>query len=144
MSAEKNTIGFVIRFFTDGIAENKGEVLPKHMWDCGIVRAEANSLHGIEGTSGIPFNGLHEIPEVITKLRKQHNLVIHVQRRIIGKGVDPERSDAAKRAWGTIRKNRAEAEAKKNVVPAREASAIIGASTEGSNPPVSDRPESLA
>jgi hypothetical protein len=37
-----------LRFWTNDIAEKKGDVIPKHAWSSGVVRVERNDSHGIK------------------------------------------------------------------------------------------------
>ena len=78
---EPKTLCIEVLFFTDGIAEHKDEVEPKHTLDSGVVRALVgrNSRHGIENKNPIPFNGMHDIPRAIRKCLIQHEIVQHMK-----------------------------------------------------------------
>jgi hypothetical protein len=39
--------------WTDGIAESKGRIQPKHCWDAGVIKIQRNDTHGI--THGNPM-----------------------------------------------------------------------------------------
>jgi len=56
-----------IRFWTDGIAEGKGNIIPKQGWDAGVVKIQRNSAHGIAPGTPVPFNGM---PELLSKIEK--------------------------------------------------------------------------
>ena len=71
-----------VRFWTNGIAESEGQVLPKHAWGSGMVRIERNKYHGITPEQPEPFNSLLELPAVIERVLIQHGIVIHLSRRM--------------------------------------------------------------
>jgi len=54
-----------LRFWTNDIAEQKGNIVPRHAWSSGVVRIEPNKCHGIEGSDSIPFNSLLEAGKAI-------------------------------------------------------------------------------
>jgi hypothetical protein len=70
-----------VRFFTNGIAEGKGQVRPKHAWAQGMVRMERNESHGIGTSDPLPFNSLMEIPAAIERLLIAHNIRLHASDR---------------------------------------------------------------
>ena len=78
---EPKTLCIEVLFFTDGIAEQKGEIVPKHTLDSGVVRALVgrNSRHGIVNKNPIPFNGMHDIPRAVRKCLIQHEVVQHIK-----------------------------------------------------------------
>src|SRR5690348_15040250 len=47
-----------VRFWTNDIADTKGDVIPRHAWSSGVVRMEANHTHGIKPKNPAPFNSL--------------------------------------------------------------------------------------
>jgi len=56
-----------VRFWTDDIAENKEEIVPKHAWGSGMINVDRNETHGISPKSGMAFNSMSEIPAVIER-----------------------------------------------------------------------------
>lgn len=66
-----------VRFWTNGLVEGKGYVLPKHAWASGAVRMERNESHGIIPKKPIIFNSLMEIPAKIEKVLIDHGIVLH-------------------------------------------------------------------
>lgn len=66
-----------VRFFTDEIADGKGEIKPKNAWGCGMVRLGKNETHGIKPRGTIPFNSLAELPAVIEKALIRNGITIH-------------------------------------------------------------------
>ena len=54
-----------VRFWTNEIAENKGNIIPGHAWSSGVVRIEPNKYHQIEGGDCFPFNSLLEVGKAI-------------------------------------------------------------------------------
>lgn len=56
-----------LRFWTDEIAEAKGEIIPKHAWGAGMVNIERNAAHGLIPQKWLAFNSMSEIPAVIEK-----------------------------------------------------------------------------
>jgi len=66
-----------VRFWTDEIAEGKGQIKPRHAWTAGVVRMERNESHGIISEYPRPFNSLMEIPAVIEKVLIEHGITLH-------------------------------------------------------------------
>ena len=66
-----------VRFWTDGIAKGKGQIIPKHAWTLGVVRMQHNEPHGISLEYPIPFNSLMELPQVIERVLIQHGIKLH-------------------------------------------------------------------
>jgi hypothetical protein len=71
-----------IYFFTDNIAANKGEIVPKHASDCGGVVMPSNAAHGIEWSDdkGAMFNSILDIPAAIMSTLAQHGVTVHLGR----------------------------------------------------------------
>ena len=67
MNQDNKTIAVTIHFFTDNIAEEKGEVVPKVCWEKGTVSVRANKRHGIPATYAYNFNCKEDIPAAIEK-----------------------------------------------------------------------------
>lgn len=69
-------------FWTNKIANRKGQVIPKHAWGSGMVRVESNETHGIHPRKPIPFHSPLELPAVIEKVLIQNGIVLHPTRRM--------------------------------------------------------------
>ena len=66
-----------IRFWTNNIAPEKGDVIPKHAWTSGVVRIERNNTHGIEPKNPKPFHSLLDVGAVIEKVLIEHEIMFH-------------------------------------------------------------------
>ena len=66
-----------VRFWTNGIAEGEGMILPGHAWSAGVVRMERNESHGIVPESPVPFHSLMHLPAVIEDVLISHGVVLH-------------------------------------------------------------------
>jgi hypothetical protein len=77
----KKMIEVRVRFWTDAIAERKGQVIPKHGWDAGVVLVQSNTIHGIDAGAPIPFNGMAELPSKIEKALIAHGIKLHLSGR---------------------------------------------------------------
>lgn len=71
-----------IRFWTNDIAEGKGQIVPKHAWSGGVVRIEGNKSHGIEPGNPVPFHSLLDVGAKIEKVLIDHEVVLHSSRRM--------------------------------------------------------------
>ena len=78
-----------IRFWTDEIAPNDGEIWPKHVWSSGVARVTANEAHGITSENPVPFNSLVGIGKVIEDLLIEHGIVVHPHKLRMSKYVGP-------------------------------------------------------
>lgn len=67
-----------VRLWTDQIADGKGNVVPKHAWDAGVVRIAKNDAHGIKPGAPIPFNGMADLPAKIEKLLLAQGIKLHL------------------------------------------------------------------
>lgn len=65
-----------LRFWTNDIAAEKGNVIPKHAWTSGVVRIERNNTHGIEPKKPKPFHSLLDVGAVIEKVLIEHGIVL--------------------------------------------------------------------
>ena len=75
-----------IRFWTDGMAESKGKVKPKHAWTSGVARMQRNKSHGIKSEEKpIPFNSLMEIGIAVEKCLIKHGITLHIAGNRMGK-----------------------------------------------------------
>lgn len=70
-----------IRFWTNDIAETRGEIIPKHAWDAGVVLMERNHSHDIEPSNPKPFHTLMDLSAVIEKVLIQHGVQLHPTRQ---------------------------------------------------------------
>jgi hypothetical protein len=66
-----------LRFWTDQIAKQPGEIVPKHAWTGGVVRMETNATHGIKPKNPKPFNSLLDVGAVIEKVVIEHGITLH-------------------------------------------------------------------
>lgn len=71
-----------LRFWTDEIAEGKGQILPKHAWGSGVARIERNDAHGIKPAAPVPFNSVLEIGTAIEKVLMAHGIKLHSSGRM--------------------------------------------------------------
>lgn len=71
-----------LRFWTNDIADTKGEVVPKHAWSSGVVRVERNDSHGIKPGAPLPFHSLLDIGAVVEKVLIEQNIVLHPSRKM--------------------------------------------------------------
>jgi len=63
-----------VRFWTDGIAEGEGQIVPKHAWTSGVVRMERNESHGISPKNPRPFNSLMDLPRIMEMVLIDHGI----------------------------------------------------------------------
>jgi hypothetical protein len=77
MSMKKQKKGHMIKvvvsFWTDEIANKKGQIKPKNCWDCGYVTLPKNVLHGIKPDQE-HFRKPSEILPTIEELLKRQNI----------------------------------------------------------------------
>jgi hypothetical protein len=59
------TIQMEIVFWTDNLADNKGEQIAKHAWAQGKVSMSANGAHGIKRGRGTNFYDMLDLPAAI-------------------------------------------------------------------------------
>ena len=71
-----------IRFWTNDIAEKKGQIIPKHAWTAGVVKVESNKAHGIQQENPIPFHSLLDLGSVIEKALINHGVILHPGRKM--------------------------------------------------------------
>jgi hypothetical protein len=71
-----------VRFWTDGIAPEKGKILPKHVWGGGMVRIVPNQPHGIVSDDPIPFNSVMELAAVVEKVLIKNGVTVHLSDRM--------------------------------------------------------------
>jgi hypothetical protein len=71
-----------LRFWTNDIAEEAGQIVPKHAWSSGVVRIESNKAHGIVPGAPRPFHSLLDVGAVVEKLLIDQGIVLHLSRRM--------------------------------------------------------------
>jgi len=71
-----------IRFWTNGIAPEKGKIKPKHAWAAGVVRIEGNKAHGIVPGAPKPFHTLLDVGVVIEKVLIEQGIVLHLSTKM--------------------------------------------------------------
>ena len=71
-----------LRFWTNGLADEPGRILPKHAWSSGVVRIESNKSHGIVPGAPKPFHSLLDVGAVIEKLLIEQGIVLHPSNRM--------------------------------------------------------------
>jgi hypothetical protein len=71
-----------IRFWTDGIAVQKGKIIPKHSWDSGVIVMEGNKAHEITPASPQPFNSILDLTSALAKVLTQHGVILHTNRKL--------------------------------------------------------------
>jgi hypothetical protein len=74
----EKTIRLTVVFFTNKLAENKGEQIPKHAWSGGRVIMQSNTAHGIKpGSDDGFFHDLLELPKAIGEVLANNGIVLH-------------------------------------------------------------------
>jgi len=71
-----------LRFWTNNLAEDEGNIRPKHAWASGVVRMTRNNAHGIRPGGPLPFHSLLDIGRVIEKALIDHGVRLHAPRRM--------------------------------------------------------------
>lgn len=66
----RKTINLSLTFWTDGIAEDGKDFVPKTCWDYGTVRVKTNEMHGIEGGKTKHFGKFANLQKAIEKAMK--------------------------------------------------------------------------
>lgn len=85
-----------VRFWTDDIAEKKGEVIPKHAWGSGMINIERNAAHGLTPQKWLAFNSMSEIPSVIERCLIDNDVKV-ISSRKMKKYALSERPSSSKR-----------------------------------------------
>lgn len=67
-----------VRFWTNGLVEGKGNIIPKHGKTQGVVRIETNQAHGIVAGKPKPFNSMAEIGPAIEAVLLDRGVTLHV------------------------------------------------------------------
>jgi len=65
-----------LHFWTDGIASEKGKVVPKACWDSGTIHVLKNEGHGIERLEPIHFKSLSELEQKLEEAFKKAGIVV--------------------------------------------------------------------
>lgn len=78
----KKMIEISLRFWTNGIARSKGEIMPRHAWSAGVVRVQGNESHGIVSRNPRPFHSLLDIGAVVESVLVSHGITLHCSRRM--------------------------------------------------------------
>ncbi|HBG62025.1 MAG: hypothetical protein A2Y03_06500 [Omnitrophica WOR_2 bacterium GWF2_38_59] len=68
-----------VRFWTDQIAKDKGNIKPKHCWDAGVVRVKTNNVHDIKPKQPILFRSLMDIPRAIEDCLIENGITAHTE-----------------------------------------------------------------
>jgi hypothetical protein len=70
-----------VRFWTDGLAPQKGDVIPKNAWDSGMVAMDSNVSHGIASGTPQPFNSILDLQSVIAEVLVKNGVTLHPNRK---------------------------------------------------------------
>lgn len=73
----EKTISLTLYFYTEGIAKEKGNIVPKHGWTNGTVALRSNPSHGIRSGPEHHFNSLLEITKAIEDVLIEGDIVLH-------------------------------------------------------------------
>jgi hypothetical protein len=66
------------KFWTNGIAADKGKIAPGECWASGVVYLTPNSSHGIKsGANGVHFHTLAGAGVAIEEILRQAGIVVH-------------------------------------------------------------------
>jgi len=71
-----------LRFWTDGIARKRGQVITKNAWTSGMISMEKNKSHDIEPGKSRPFHTLLDIGSVVEKMLIEHGVILHPSRKM--------------------------------------------------------------
>jgi hypothetical protein len=71
-----------VRLWTDGLADGRGKIRPKHAWTAGVVRIERNDAHGIVPLAPLPFNSLMDLTAKIERVILDHDITLHKSQRM--------------------------------------------------------------
>lgn len=71
-----------VRFWSNGIAPEKGKIVPKHMWGGGVVRMAPNKAHGITAAGPVPFNSLMDLGAVVEQVLIDNGITVHLSDRM--------------------------------------------------------------
>lgn len=71
-----------VRFWTNDLAKEEGQIIPKHAWCQGVVRMDNNKSHGIKAQRPKHFYSLLDIGAVIESVLIEHGVVLHPSRKM--------------------------------------------------------------
>ena len=72
-------ISLDVRFWTDGIAETQGRIVPKHAVAAGVIKLNRNDSHGIKTTPDpVIFNTPMQLLEAIEELLIREGITLHL------------------------------------------------------------------
>lgn len=74
----EKTIKATVYFFTDGIANDKDSIIPKHAWTKGYISLVANDSHGIRSAHSKHFNTLLELATSLEDLLIDAGITLHI------------------------------------------------------------------
>jgi hypothetical protein len=66
-----------VRFWTNNLASKKRHIVPKHVWDCGMVQMDTNGSHGIKSQAPTPFHSLAQLSGIVERVILKHGLNVH-------------------------------------------------------------------
>ena len=69
-----------VRFWTNGIANQSGYIVPKQAWASGEVRINRNDSHGIVPKNSRIFNSLMGLPKAIEKVLIDNDIKLRIDR----------------------------------------------------------------
>mgnify|MGYP006908215320 CR=1 FL=1 len=70
-----------VRFWTNDIASEKGQLVPKHAWDSGMVAVPRNKTHGLGGVEPMAFTSILELTKVIADALAKQGVTLHMGRK---------------------------------------------------------------
>ena len=73
----EKTIALTVYLFTDGIAAEKGKIVPKHACAHGTVALRSNPSHRIKSRAQHNFNSLLEITKAIEDALIEGEIILH-------------------------------------------------------------------
>jgi hypothetical protein len=72
-----------VRFYTNDLAEEEGEIIPRHAWDVGTVGVQANELHDLKTSGPLHFHAFSEIPTKIEEVLMKSGVTLHHGRATV-------------------------------------------------------------
>jgi len=80
--SDERMIEVKISFWTDDIAADAGNIVPKHARSSGLVSMEPNGSHGIVPESPRPFHSLMDISSALEKVLLENGVVLHPSKKM--------------------------------------------------------------
>jgi hypothetical protein len=71
-----------LRFWTDGIAKRRGQVIAKNAWTSGMISMEKNKSHDTEPGKSRPLYKLLDIGSVVEKMLIENGVILHTSRKM--------------------------------------------------------------